>query len=182
MQIAQYRFSASRAPLERQVAAGEEIHRHVQRLLGVVIAFERVPRRQAVVRFDQVGQRLLHVRSRCRRHDFVAECRHIQHVEDEKAVVGDGRASALRDDVGMRHFGLVAHGLDVIHDVVRIFLKGVVHTRLEIGLRSVVVHAKAAADVEVFQARALLDQFDVNPCRLIHAALTIRIFVIWLPR
>ena len=41
-QIAQNRFSAMAALLERQVAAGEQVQRHVERLLRVVIALERV--------------------------------------------------------------------------------------------------------------------------------------------
>ena len=50
-----------RALLERQVAAAEQVHRHVERLLRVVVALERVARRQAVVGLDQVDERLLHL-------------------------------------------------------------------------------------------------------------------------
>ena len=53
----------------------------------------------------------------------------------------------------MRHAGLVAHALDVIDDVVGVFLQRVVDARLEVGLRAVVVDAQAAADVQVLQTR-----------------------------
>ena len=50
------------APLiQRQVAAGEQVHRHVERLLGVVIAFQHVAHVEVLVRLEQVEQRLLDV-------------------------------------------------------------------------------------------------------------------------
>ena len=54
----------------------------------------------------------------------------------------------------MRHLGAVAHILDVIDDVVGVFLQGVVDARLEIGLRTIVVDAQPTADVQVLQPGA----------------------------
>ena len=56
-------------------------------------------------------------------HRLVAEAGHAEHVEDQHAVVRDDRAAALGDDRRMRHAGLVAHGLDVVDDVVGVFLR-----------------------------------------------------------
>ena len=79
----------------------------------------------------------------------------------------DDRASAFRDDRRVRHLRLVAHRLQVVDDVVGVFLQRVVHARFEVGLRAVVVDAEAAADVQVLQAGAGLDQLDVDARRLV---------------
>ena len=73
--------------------------------------------------------------------------------------------------IGMRHLGFVADALDVIDDVVGVFLQRVVDARFEIGLRAVVVDAQAAADVQVIQPRAGAAQFDVDARRFDHRAL-----------
>ena len=83
----------------------------------------------------------------------------------------DDRASALRHDRGMRHAGFIAHGLQVIDDVAGVLLEGVVQARLEVGLRAVVVDAKASAHIHVLQSGAGLVQFDVDPRRLSECAL-----------
>ena len=49
------------ALLERQVAAVEQVERHVERLLRVVVALEHVARGDVVVGLDQIDQRLLPV-------------------------------------------------------------------------------------------------------------------------
>ena len=59
-----------RALLERQVAAAEQVHRHVERLLRVVIGLERVALRDRVVGLDQVDQRLLELVLDHRRESF----------------------------------------------------------------------------------------------------------------
>ena len=48
-----------RALFERQVAAAEQVHGHVERLLRVVIGLERRALRDRVIGLDQVDQRLL---------------------------------------------------------------------------------------------------------------------------
>ena len=47
------------ALLERQVAAGEQVERHVERLLRVVEALERVAGGQVLVGLEQIDDRLL---------------------------------------------------------------------------------------------------------------------------
>ena len=47
------------ALFERQVAAAEQVHRHVERLLRVVVGLERVALRDRVVGLDQIDERLL---------------------------------------------------------------------------------------------------------------------------
>ena len=65
----------------------------------------------------------------------------------------------------------VAHVLDVIDDVVGVFLQRVVDARFEIGLRAVVVDAQAAAHVQVLQAGAGARQLDVDARGFVHRAL-----------
>ena len=142
-----------RSLVERQIAAGKQVHRHVERLLRVVIALERVSRRQAVVGLDQVDERLFHVRRPAFGIELVAETRDAEDVEDQDAVVRDDRAPAFRDDGRVRHLGFVADRLQVVDDVVGVLLQRVVHARFEVGLRAVVVDAQAAADVHVLAAR-----------------------------
>ncbi len=47
--------------------------------------------------------------------------------------------------VGCAHLGLIAHVLDVIDDVVRVFLQRVIDARFEVGLRPVIVDSETAA-------------------------------------
>ena len=102
---------------------------------------------------------------------LLAERRDAEHVEDEHAVVRDDRAAALRHDRRMLHAGVVAHRLDVVDDVVGVLLERVVDARLEVGLRAVVVDAEPAADVEVLEAGAGLDELGVDARRLVQRAL-----------
>jgi hypothetical protein len=83
-----------------------------------------------------------------------AEAADAQDVEHQHAVIGGDGAAAFGDDGRVRDFGLVADVLDVVDDVVGVFLERVVDAGFEVGLRAVVVDAQAAADVEVFQAGA----------------------------
>ena len=71
----------------------------------------------------------------------------------------------------MLHARVVAHRLDVVDDVVRVLLERVVHARLEVRLRPVVVDAQAAADVDVLEAGAFLDELRVDPRRFVQGAL-----------
>src|SRR5207247_1879842 len=55
---------------------------------------------------------------------------------------------------------------DVIDDIVGVLLQGIVDARFEIGLRTVVIDAEAAADVHVLEAaRAGPPQLRVEPRR-----------------
>ena len=89
----------------------------------------------------------------------------------EHAVVGDDRAAALRHDRRMLHAGVVADRLDVVDDVVGVFLERVVDARLEVGLRAVVVDAEAAADVQILEPGARLHELGVDPGRLVQRPL-----------
>ena len=76
-----------RALLERQVAAAEQVHRHVERLLRVVVGLERVALRDAVIRLEQVDERLLELVRDLDRDLLLAEVERAEHVEDQHAVV-----------------------------------------------------------------------------------------------
>ena len=95
-----------------------------------------------------------------------AESANTEHVEHKHAVVSGHRAPALGDDVRMRNLGLVADALDVIDDVVRVFLERVIDARFKVGLRAVVVDTQAAAHVHEFQTRAGAFQFNIDARRL----------------
>jgi hypothetical protein len=71
----------------------------------------------------------------------------------------------------MFHAGIVAHGLDVIDDVVGVLLERVIDARLEIGLGAVIIDAETAAYVEVVQSRARLDELDIDTRRLVQRPL-----------
>ena len=105
------------------------------------------------------------------RNLLFAERRHAEHVEDQHAVVRDDRAAAFRHDRRVLHARVVAHRLDVIDDVVGVFLERVVDARFEVGLRAVVVDAEAAADVEILEAGARLDELGVDAGRFVQRAL-----------
>ena len=157
---------------ERQITAVEQVQRHVERLLRVVVALEGVARGQILERLFEIDERLLElVAVAVLRHVLLAEPGDAQDVEDEDAVVRDDRAAALGDDGRVFHAGVVADRLDVVDDVVGVFLERVVHARLEVGLRAVVVHAKTATDVDVFEAGAFLRQLGVDPGGLVQRAL-----------
>ena len=140
--------------------------RLVDRLHGVVIAFQEVLLGQVAVDAEQVGDRLRRVFGDLRRRLVAVEVGDAQHVEDEHAVIGDHGPARLGDDRRVRDLGLVADALDAEDDVVGVFLEGVVDRRHEVGLRAVVVDAQAAADVEVLDAGADAVQLDVDPGRL----------------
>jgi hypothetical protein len=85
-------------------------------------------------------------------------------------VVGDDGAAALGNDGRVRDRCLVADRLDVVDDVVRVLLQRVVHARLEVRLRAVVIHAQPTADVEVLQPRPELRQLGVDAGRFVERA------------
>src|SRR5258706_4962198 len=70
----------------------------------------------------------------------------------------------------MRHSRLVAHRLNVVDDVVGVLLERVVHARLKVRLRAVVVDAESAADVEVLEASAKLRHLRVATSRFVQRA------------
>ena len=86
-------------------------------------------------------------------------------------MIRDDRAAALRHDRRMLDAGVVAHRLDVVDDVVGVFLERVVDARFEVGLGAVVVDAEAAADVEVLEAGPGLHQLGVDARRFVERAL-----------
>jgi len=71
----------------------------------------------------------------------------------------------------VRHAAGVADFHDAEHHVVGVLLERVVERRGEVGLRAVVVHAQAAADVEVAEGSAHLHQVDVDLGGLAQAVL-----------
>src|ERR1043166_986011 len=94
-----------------------------------------------------------------------------KHFDDQHAVMRDDRAPALADDVGMFHLLGVADVRDVIDDVVRVFLEGVIRRAVVSRPASVVIHAQPAAHVNVLNRKTHLAQLRVKPRGLLHGAL-----------
>ena len=105
------------------------------------------------------------------RHVGFPHARHAQYVEHEHAVIGGDGAPALGDDCRMRDSYFVAHVLNVIDDIVGVFLQRIVHAGFEVGLGPVVVDAQPAADVQVAQAGAGARQVHVHPHGLVDRCL-----------
>ena len=147
------------------MAQVEEAQSVFHQLEGVVIAFEKVLLVQIAIDGEEVGDRLGGVGFDFVRRFAAVEVRSAEHVEDQHAVIGHHGSARFRNDRRVRHTFLVADSLDAEDDVVGVFLQRVVHRRFEIGLRTVVVDAEAAADVEVLQPGAGFVQFNENACR-----------------
>ncbi len=159
------------ALLQRKVAEAEKIQGLIERLLRIVIAFEQILGAHGAEGFLQVDERLLGVRGRLLRHIRFAHSSHAQNVEHQHAVVGGDGAAAFRDDGGMRHADLVADVLHVVDDVVGVLLQRVVDARFEISLRSVVIDAEAAADIQILEAAAGAGQIHVDAYGFVYGAL-----------
>ena len=164
---------AEHAVLEREVPEVEQLEDLILVLDGVVIALEEVLGGDALKRLPHVVDERRH-RLRERRRHLRLELGHAEDVDDEHGVVRGDRAARLADDVRVRDLIGVADLLDREHHVVRVLLHRVVHRRAEVRLRTVVVNAEPAADIEVRQAlRAHLVQLDEQPAglaqRVLHA-------------
>src|ERR1022692_4190165 len=85
-----------------------------------------------------------------------------EHLHNQHAVMGDNCPTALADDVGVRHLLRVADIGDVINDVIGVFLERVIGGAVEGGPAAVVIHAQAAADVEVFDLKPHLVKLGVK--------------------
>ena len=71
----------------------------------------------------------------------------------------------------MPHARLVADTLDAKDDVVGVFLQGVIHRRLEVGLRPVVVDAQPAAHVQVANVAADTAELGIDAGCLVQGIL-----------
>ena len=63
------------------------------------------------------------------------------------------RTATFGDDPWVRYTGVVAHGLQMIDDIVGVFLQRIIDTGFKVRLRTVIVDTQTAADVQVFEAR-----------------------------
>ncbi len=117
-------------------------------------------------------QRLLSFGSDCDRLSrWVSLPRHSQGPEDEHTVIRGNRPPAFRHDAGMRYTGFVAHRQHGIDHVACVLVERVIHARLEIGSRAVVVDPQPAADIQQFEPRSPLVQVDIDSGRLVDCRL-----------
>ena len=116
-----------------------------------------------MVRFHERLERLLHVvGKRSGGRLFIALARHPEHAEDEHRVIGGDRAAAFGNDVRVWHTRVIAHRLDVVNDIVSVFLQRVIHTRFEVRLGTVIVNSQAAAHIEIGQAGTAFRQIGID--------------------
>src|SRR6185437_14713786 len=133
------------ALLKRQVAKAEKFQCRIKRLLGIVIALQKVALVNGSVRFEEIDQRLFRIFGNAGGEILLAEAADTEDVKHKQAVIRGDRAAALGDDGGMRDFALVADVLDVVDDVAGVFFERVVDAGFEVGLRAVVIDAETAA-------------------------------------
>ena len=154
-----------RAVLEREMSEVEEREQLLLVLQGVVVA---LPEILGVDLFQDPRELLDDVRI-LRGHpdsapllDTIGD---VEHVRDQDRVKRRHRAAGLGHQGRRRHVFLLADRLDRVDDVVGVLLYGVVHRRVERGLRTVVVDAQAAAQVQVANRNAERPQLRVHPAR-----------------
>ena len=153
--------------LDCEIPAREQRNRHIERLLGVMIALERIPRRQAVVGIEQIDEWLLQFVARDLRYRFLAEPGHAEDIEHQHAVVRHEGPSALGNDRRVRDLRLITHRFQVVDDVVCVLLKRVVDAGFEVGLRPVVVDPQPAANVHILQTGARFHELDIHAGRFV---------------
>ena len=95
--------------------------------------FEKIFRAERFVGFLKVDERLFGV-FRNRGDGFIAESADAEDVEDQDTVIGGDGAPAFGNDRRVRDLGFVADVLDVVDDVVGIFLQSVVDAGFEVVL------------------------------------------------
>ena len=86
----------------------------------------------------------------------------LEDLDDEHGVGGGDGAAGLGDNVGHGHARGRADFADVEDDVARVFLERIVHGRLEVRARAVVVDAESAADIEVAHRETHLGELAVE--------------------
>src|SRR5208337_3910183 len=162
--VPEHAFDAG-ARAQVEVAQREQRRRLLLELQRVVIGLLHVLPRDARPDLGEVTQHLrlvlMHGLGWPARHHLV----HPEHVEDQDRVMRHHGTPGLGHDVGMLHLAGVAGFLDEGHHVVRILLDGVVHRRVEVGLRAVVVDSESAAYVHHAWPRAELVQLYVDATR-----------------
>src|ERR1043166_6708341 len=77
-------------------------------------------------------------------------------------MMGDNGASALADDVRVRHLLCVANVSDIINDVVGIFLERVVRRAVKGRQTAVVIDAQSSTDVDILNCEAHFKELGVE--------------------
>ena len=86
----------------------------------------------------------------------------VDHLQQQQRVMRGQRAPGLADQMRHRELVLPARFGDRVDDVVGVFLQRVVDARVGRRVRAVVIHAQAAADVDVRDVEPHLAQLDVE--------------------
>ena len=156
-----------RALAQPEVAVLEQALGLLLGLAGVVVALLHVLGLNAAVGVEQLLQQAVRVRLGLHR---LTETHFVRahDLEHQDRVLGRDRPAALADDGGHGHVCLDARGLHMGHDVRRVLLELIVLGGVKVGLRTVVVHGKPAADVDVPHLTTELRQLDVDVRCFLH--------------
>ena len=156
-----------RTCLEVDDAVAEEVERLLANVLGIVPVLEKRARREVVPYLRQVMHEFVVLGPR---HEVLWHLRRrdaFQHIDDKDAVVCGERASALRDDVGMRDVVLVGCLHEGIDAVVDILLDAVVDAALAVAASgTVVIHTQTAAAIHKLDVEAHRVELHIVLCCL----------------
>ena len=103
----------------------------------------------------------------CSGRGFGLELGDVEDVEQQDRVIGHQGPARFGDDDRVGNVFVLQRGHDRLDDVGAVLFEGVVAAGEKIGLRTVVIHCQAAAEIEVFDLGALLDQPGIDPAGLV---------------
>ena len=148
---------------ERNASGYEQLAHFVPVVDGVVVALLKVADGQALQDFTEVDHRFRHVFGQDI-GDALARFgdAHVEDVEQKDGIVGHGGATRFRNDVRVFDALLVEDGHDRFHDVGTVFVHRIVAAAHIVGVRAVVVHGEAAAEVEIPHLRAFLHEARID--------------------
>jgi hypothetical protein len=180
-QTSQNRISPLAPVLQAQVAQVEKGEHLVLLRDGVVVHLGEILHGDVV---PGVGQLLEDLGLVAREGPRVLGVRGVDEADDvhhHHLVIGHDGPARLAEQIRHGHLLLGADVLGGVDHVGGVLGDGVVHGAAEGGLAAVVVHAQAAAHVQVADGHAHLTELGVDAGGLLHGRLHLRMSVIWLP-
>ena len=141
----------------------EEIEHLLTNLLCIVPVFQHIAGRQVVPNLVEVFHQLVRILVGLKLLGHLRQRGRFQHVDDEHRMVSSQRASALRNDIGMRQVVLVGSIDEGVDTVVDILLNGVVDAALARRRTcAVIIDAQSAATIHEIDVIAHLVQLDIE--------------------
>ena len=163
---------AFRAVFQRNQSEIEQREQFFAMLKRVVIVLAIVFDRDCFAQIAQFNHHLWIILFDCNRRDvFDHRFDFFQHVGNQDGVIGRKKAAGFLNDCGIRNVFVVTDLLDRINDVVGEFLRVIICRRIERGLRSVVIHGHAAADIQQLDRNFHLINFRIDARGFFHRVL-----------